>query len=71
MPRPEPKIVIVNGDDWHGLYVDGKLYHEGHDIPIDIIFQALNVPFKKIECDYAWLEKARKLPADLQRVKKG
>ncbi|TSC89542.1 MAG: hypothetical protein G01um10143_32 [Parcubacteria group bacterium Gr01-1014_3] len=72
MPRPEaPKIVIVNGDDWHGLYVNGKLYYEGHEIPTDIIFKALKVPYKAIDCDLPWLIKNGRFPADLKQVKKG
>jgi hypothetical protein len=27
------KVVFVDdGDDWHGIYVDGKLISEGHEI---------------------------------------
>lgn len=24
---------LLNLDDWHGLYVNGELYYEGHSIP--------------------------------------
>jgi hypothetical protein len=28
------KKVVVQGDDWCGLYVDGKLVYENHSIPL-------------------------------------
>lgn len=31
---PDIKHVVTNDWDWQGLYVDGKLVYEGHDIPI-------------------------------------
>lgn len=66
------KVVIVsNDDDWEGLYVDGKLYHQGHDIPNDVILEACNIEIKKIVCDQDWLleESDGRLPEKLSDVK--
>lgn len=29
-----PDAVIVDVDDWAGLYIDGELKHENHSIPL-------------------------------------
>ena len=29
----QPKITIIQADDWGGIYVDGKLWTEGHSTP--------------------------------------
>lgn len=38
------RVVVVAVDDWHGVYLDGVLLHEGHEIPsfawIDVLLRA-------------------------------
>lgn len=29
------KLVLVRGDDWAGLYKDGKLFTEGHSVDVE------------------------------------
>ena len=38
------KIELVSSEcgDWHGLYVNGTLIHEGHDIPIYKVLFGIN-----------------------------
>ena len=36
------KIELVDGDDWKGLYIDGKLAHVGHEIDIMIFVDCLD-----------------------------
>ena len=69
MKEKAPKIVIVNGDDWKGIYIDGQLKYEGHSIrPMDI-FNVLDIDFKEFECDLEWLEEQGNLPKNLNEVK--
>lgn len=32
MNKADAKILIINSDDWSGLYIDNELYTEGHQI---------------------------------------
>lgn len=32
MNKSDAKILIVNSDDWSGLYIDNELYTEAHQI---------------------------------------
>ena len=63
------KIVIVNGDDWAGIYIDGKLQYEGHSISPNDILTVLGIEHKEIECDYDWLAERGSLPENLKQVK--
>jgi len=69
-------VDIVNGDDWNGIYLDEKLYHEGHSIP-DFIWR---VVLEKVgadprptlvrhrEADLDWLMDEGRLPATIHEV---
>lgn len=38
MNKAFPKIVLVTGYDWQGLYIDGKLVDQNHSIDVgDVI----------------------------------
>lgn len=65
----QKKIVIVNGDDWQGIYINGKLYYEGHSIPNHIVLEALDAPYETTECDSNWLEECGNLPKNLEEVR--
>ena len=41
------KIVIIYGDDWHGMYVNGVLKEERHELRIDDISKY--TPISKIK----------------------
>ena len=45
-------FVLVKSDDWEGLYVNRKLWEEGHHIDLDIIKKAC----KKFNFDIGDLE---------------
>jgi len=67
-------FTVVNGDDWTGLYVDGKLVEQGHSISAS---DALRIArdYKKIEsvetlyADIDWLHDLGWLPDKLSDVK--
>ena len=69
MTEKNQKIVIVSGDDWQGIYIDGQLKYEGHSIrPMDI-FEVLGINHEQFECDFEWLEERGRLPKNLEEVK--
>lgn len=40
--------IVTNEDDWEGLYVDGRLVHEGHSIPRSVLLDALGVSVETV-----------------------
>ncbi|SDQ98358.1 hypothetical protein SAMN05519103_00304 [Rhizobiales bacterium GAS113] len=66
-------VTIVDGDDWSGLYIDGKLQTEGHSIPVQNALRSVRElgPFTVmcIEADSDWLYDEGNLPRDLVDVK--
>ncbi len=66
-------ITLVRGDDWEGIYVDGKLMTEGHSIEIsEAIWIGINHKATKVEtkfCDLGWLHDEGNLPQALADVK--
>jgi hypothetical protein len=38
-----PDVVIVDGDEWQGLYVDGVLKCEDHRLRVDEVLDALGI----------------------------
>lgn len=66
MTLSEGEFVFVFGDDWSGLYKDGKLVLQGHDnLPYDYR-RALGVT--SVSADLDWLEQEGRLPASLEDV---
>lgn len=51
----QPKITFVYADDWVGIYIDGKLEHEGHSISPTMILTALGLKFNEVEANSNWL----------------
>ena len=68
------QYVIVNGDDWQGIFVDGKLISEGHSFSsyelLEIVKEHGAVgEFWSLEPDMDWLEDRGGLPDTLRDVK--
>lgn len=40
-------MFVGNGDDWVGLYIDGKLKFQGHSIPRFELMAALGIGYKE------------------------
>ena len=69
---PSPgKVTFVDGDDWEGVYIDGKLVAEGHHVRIDELLQLLGINGEQIYADDAWLADRGSLPQNLSEVKRG
>ena len=63
------EVVIVNGDDWKGVYIDGKLRYESHSIRPEELLRLLGINCRDFECDLNWLEEEGNLPENLDDVK--
>lgn len=70
MSNPTQKITIVsNGDDWEGLYLDGVLVDEGHEITPLALAEALGLENERVYVSYQWLgEKVSNLPEKLNKI---
>ncbi len=70
MAKKINEVVIVDADDWQGLYVNGKLQYENHEIRPDEILKILGINYRIIECDSNWIEnQGGRLPKNLEMVK--
>ena len=61
-------IFVTNHDDWIGMYIDGKICLQGHDLDIREVLGALG-----IRCKYegvnSWLgEEVGELPEDYDDI---
>lgn len=70
--NPTPKITIVsNGDDWEGLYLDGRLVDEGGCISAYLLLKALGLKIETVEVSRDWLkDRGKLLPEKLSKVPK-
>jgi hypothetical protein len=65
-----PKIDLVYGDDWIGLYLDGKLVEEGHSLEPFHVLDALGIKHTYHAADIDWLHEEGCLPERLDDVKR-
>ncbi len=68
------QYVIINGDDWQGIFVDGYLISEGHSFGsyelLEIVKEHGAVgDFWSLEPDMDWLMDRGGLPDTLREVK--
>lgn len=70
------EIIIVDADDWQGLYINGVLTCQGHsitaaDVAEEIIerLPRLNMTFDVKEVNSKWMENRSDLPTELEKVK--
>jgi hypothetical protein len=68
--KPGLEVTIVNGDDWVGLYVNGKIVVQGHSLTPHEILGAVDIIPKEINPDMEWLDNIGHLPENLSEVKK-
>ena len=62
------EIVLVKGDDWQGLYIDGILMSEDHSISIEDFAEVVGIKLSKKYVDLDWLEDNGYLPKLLENV---
>lgn len=63
------KITLVSGDDWQGLYIDGKLAIEGHSVSVEDVLLMLDINHETLFANDNWLDVEGYLPEDLKDVK--
>jgi hypothetical protein len=61
--------VMVRGNDWDGLFINGKLACEGHSLQYHEVSKALGVQLKEKQADPAWLDKETHFPENLKDVR--
>lgn len=62
-------ITIARGNDWIGLYDDGRLVTQGHNLILDNMLRHFGHEVKSIDVDQEWLEDRGDLPDNLAEVK--
>lgn len=65
----DAEIIEVDGEDWAGLYINGKLYAEGDSLDWDVFFKMLLPQTKTITADPEWVREVGNLPENLEEVK--
>ncbi len=64
------KLTLVsNGDDWEGLYVNGELACEGHEVSPEDVAAVFERHLDRIYVDPFWLQQRGYLPKNLTEVK--
>lgn len=71
MSKKTKITVASNYEDWMGLYINGELVVEGHEVTIKDLCYALGHDYESIEFDSKWLqnEMGLGLPKELTEVK--
>ena len=64
------KISIVSGDDWSGIYIDGKLVFQNSELRPSDILKAVGLSCERIYINSSELEEIGELPENLEDVKK-
>jgi len=64
----KPQVAFVDGDDWEGLYINGKLVEEHHHVRTEDVLRHLGIKCEVIYPDQDWLEERGSLPANLSEV---
>lgn len=49
--KAKPKFVIVRCDDWEGLYKDGILVYEDHEVSVDTIVAQMGLELEEWRAD--------------------
>lgn len=49
--KSKPKFVIVRCDDWEGLYKDGILVYEAHEVDINLILTEMGLELEEWRAD--------------------
>lgn len=66
----EEKISFVWGDDWKGMYLDGVLVCQDHDLDAYRVLEMLGLQYESIQVDQIWLDERGQLPNKLKLVRR-
>ena len=66
------KLILMRGDDWEGIYYEGKLLYQGHSINWYDVLKKLGyaTKLKYIESEEDWKELGWSLPENIEDVQK-
>ena len=66
----DKKITFVSGDDWEGIYLNGKLIDEGHYPDLSQVLKKLGYEINSIyiEQEEIWDEFGNTCPSNLEQV---
>jgi len=67
--RSFKRLTLVRGDDWEGLYLDGKLIWQGHTLESDVLLDLLQIENNTIWANLDWLHEQGGLPEELAEVR--
>lgn len=62
-------IVLVNSDDWQGIYIKGKLVYENHSISCQEFIKHAGLECGYRTADEEFVAEQGGLPQDLEEVK--
>ena len=63
------KVVIVDGDSWKGLYIDGELVLEDHRLSLVKVIEAVTGECPEcVEADFDWIAERGAFPRKLSDV---
>lgn len=62
-------ISFVHGEDWVGLYIDGKLMAQGHSLSNVQVLACLGITSNRIDVGQDWLSEQGYLPTNLEDVR--
>jgi hypothetical protein len=65
---PAPEVVVVSGDNWGGLYVDGNLVYEHHNVDREDLMEILGIPFREEYIEQFQLDELEFMPKKLEDV---
>ena len=65
------QVVVLDGDDWSGLYVDGKLVYENHTIPLRVLAEHLGIKVINVPGEEGWEPYGYRCPEALNDFKGG
>lgn len=62
------QFTYVDGDGWVGLYVDGNLIYEDHDLDALTVFELMGIGVARLDADLDWIDKVGHFPLQLKEV---
>ena len=61
--------IVTNNDDWDGMYLDGQLIDQGHQLDWEHILSKLGFILETKDVDNDWLSECGSLTSKLEYVK--
>lgn len=61
--------LVTNHDDWEGIYLDGRILDQGHQIDWETVLSSLGFTLETQDADYDWLADEGCLPEKLEDCK--